>query len=42
MGHRELRFFSPDEINDMARRGVIEDANTLATCYRFFLSHGQE
>ncbi|GAB4507069.1 MAG: NUDIX hydrolase [Sulfuricaulis sp.] len=38
LGHEELRFFSSDEINDMARQGIIEDANTLAICYRFFLS----
>ena len=38
MGHKELRFFSPVEFSDMARQGIIEDAKTLATCYRFFLS----
>jgi ADP-ribose pyrophosphatase len=37
IGHEELRFFSPDELSDMVRQGVIEDANTLAACYRYFL-----
>jgi len=38
MGHRELRFFSADELNYMARQGVIEDATSLAACYRYFLA----
>jgi ADP-ribose pyrophosphatase YjhB (NUDIX family) len=38
IGHKELRFFSEDELNDMARQGIIEDASTLAACYRYFLA----
>ena len=37
-GHKELRFFSDDEINDMARQGIIEDASTLVACARYFLA----
>lgn len=37
LGHKELRFFSPDELADMAYKGEIEDANTLVVYYRYFL-----
>jgi 8-oxo-dGTP pyrophosphatase MutT (NUDIX family) len=38
MGHKELRFFDGDELNGMAAQGIIEDATTLAACYRYFLA----
>jgi ADP-ribose pyrophosphatase len=38
LGHKELRFFSLDELADMMRKFEIEDANTLVVCYRYFLS----
>jgi len=37
LGHKELRFFG-DELSRMARQGTIEDASTLAACYRYFLT----
>lgn len=37
MGHRELRFFSVEELHEMAQQGLIEDATTLVACYRYFL-----
>jgi ADP-ribose pyrophosphatase len=39
LGHKEMRFFSAEEFSDMARRGTIEDANTLVAYYRYFLRH---
>lgn len=39
IGHKELRFFSADDVRDMARRGEIEDANTLVLCCRYFSWH---
>lgn len=36
LGHKELRFFSAEELNNMAQQGLIEDANTLVVCYRYF------
>lgn len=38
LGHKELRFLGVDEFNDMSRQGLVEDANTLAVCYRYLLS----
>lgn len=38
LGHGELRFFSQDELSAMAQRGEIEDATTLAACYRYSLA----
>ena len=37
LGHKELRFFSAEELNNMAQQGLIEDATTLVACYRYFL-----
>lgn len=39
LGHKEMCFFSPEDFSDMARRGIIEDANTLVVYYRYFLRH---
>lgn len=38
MGHREMRFFGTEEFGNMARQGIIEDANTLVVGYRYLLS----
>lgn len=38
LGHTELRLFSVDEISNMTRRQVIEDANTLSLLYRYHLA----
>jgi ADP-ribose pyrophosphatase len=35
MGHKELRFLSAEELGDMARQGIVEDANTLLAWYRY-------
>ncbi len=35
MGHKEMRFLSAEELSDMARQGVVEDATTLVVWYRY-------
>ena len=39
LGHKEMRFFSVEELSEMAQRGTIEDATTLVVCYRYSLSY---
>jgi ADP-ribose pyrophosphatase len=35
LGHKELRFFSVDEVAGMANKGDIEDGHTLVVFYRY-------
>jgi 8-oxo-dGTP pyrophosphatase MutT (NUDIX family) len=35
MGHKEMRFIGAEELSDMARQGVVEDASTLVAWYRY-------
>jgi ADP-ribose pyrophosphatase YjhB (NUDIX family) len=41
MGHRELRFFSDDEIAALMSQGAVEDASTLVALYRYRLSRAR-
>ena len=41
LGHKELRFFTPDEFAEMAHKGEIEDAQTLVVYYRYVQSNKQ-